>query len=170
MRREHLIKGPWIFILILLILSPAGCAGVLNPYSSEFNCPKTYNGKCVSVSEAYRESLQVREHKEEEGNDPNTCEGKSEECNTGQELAGQGPSPEDNTAGENRYYEALYKELGGLIKEPVTPLIAPPRAMRVLFLPYKGDRDELYMFRYIYFFVDRPRWVLGDYLTEEGDE
>ena len=54
---------------------------------------------------------------------------------------------------KNDYQEALYKELAGLLKEPITPVVAPPKVMRVLLLPYKGDANELYMLRYIYFFV-----------------
>lgn len=37
----------------LLIMTLTGC---LNPYAGDFNCPKTDNGKCVSVQDAYYES------------------------------------------------------------------------------------------------------------------
>jgi conjugal transfer pilus assembly protein TraV len=33
-----------------LVLS--GCAGVMNPYSSDFQCPETDKGKCVSFQTA----------------------------------------------------------------------------------------------------------------------
>jgi conjugal transfer pilus assembly protein TraV len=71
---------------------------------------------------------------------------------------------------KNDYQEALYKELAGLLKEPLTPIVAPPKVMRVLLLPYKGDSNELYMLRYIYFFVEEPKWILGDYLSGAGNE
>jgi len=35
-----------------------------------------------------------------------------------------------------------------------------------LILPYPGDDHELYMPRYVFMFVDEPRWLLGDYLRE----
>lgn len=163
---KYLIQDKGIFVLIVLIFSLTGCAGVMNPYSSDFNCPKTYNGTCVSVSDAYHESLHAEVHQGDNGNDQALCDG----CSSEKEREEQSTYPVDETTQEHQYYEALYEELTGLIKEPVTPLIAPPKAMRVLFLPYKGNSDELYMYRYIYFFVDRQTWILGDYLTDEGDE
>ncbi len=53
-----------------------------------------------------------------------------------------------------------------LLDDPVTPVVVPPTAMRVLFLPYPGDDHELYMPRYVFMFVDEPKWLLGDYLRE----
>ena len=61
----------------------------------------------------------------------------------------------------------MYKKLAGLLDEPKTPLIAPPKVMRVLLLPYKNDRD-LYMYRYAYFVVDDFRWVLDGNPALEG--
>jgi len=42
--------------------------------------------------------------------------------------------------------------------------------MRVLLLPYKGEGNELFMLRHVYFFVDEPRWVLGDSLLAIDEE
>ena len=64
------------------------------------------------------------------------------------------------------YQEEVYRKLTGLLREPVTPLVAPPRIMRVLLLPYKGEGGELFMPRYVYFMADDPRWILGGYLKE----
>jgi conjugal transfer pilus assembly protein TraV len=71
------------------------------------------------------------------------------------------------TNGEKAYQEGVYKKLAGLLEEPKTPLIAPPKVMRVLLLPYKNDRD-LYMYRYAYFVVDDFRWVLDGNPAMEG--
>ena len=71
------------------------------------------------------------------------------------------------TNGEKAYQEGVYKKLAGLLEEPKTPLIAPPKVMRVLLLPYKNDRD-LYMYRYVYFVVDDFRWVLDGTPAVEG--
>jgi len=64
------------------------------------------------------------------------------------------------------YQEEVYRKLTGLLRDPVTPLVAPPRVMRVLLLPYKGDGGELFMPRYVYFMADDPRWIMGGYLKE----
>lgn len=120
------------FLLLLLVLPLAGC---LNPYTGDFKCPKTYNGKCVSVSDAYDESL------------------------------GKAPEPGPQT-GPGLFRGALYDRMAGLLKEPEPPMVVPPKVMRVLMLPYEGQDEELYLFRYAYIFTDRPRWVLTDPLDK----
>jgi conjugal transfer pilus assembly protein TraV len=146
-----------IGLLIFLTTFLIGCASVFNPYESDFQCPETDRGKCVSVQDAYGESMQKNigtGNKDKE---------KSEKPKEGDALESQDK--------KNDYQEALYKELAGLLKEPITPVVAPPKVMRVLLLPYKGDVNELYMLRYIYFFVEEPKWILGDYLhTGAGNE
>lgn len=139
----------------LLGLLLCGCSTVLNPYQSNFNCPDTENGKCVSVQSAYRESLNPLVKSESEG-----CA----DCGKGR-PAETVASPE-----EQRYRAALLSRLTGLLREPETPMVAPPQVMRVLLLPYKGDGGELFMPRYAYFFVDRPSWILDGYLVEKGDD
>jgi len=68
------------------------------------------------------------------------------------------------------YKQSLFKRFDDLLQEPATPVVAPPQVMRVLLLPYKGDGNELYMLRHVYFFVDEPRWVLGDSLIALEEE
>jgi conjugal transfer pilus assembly protein TraV len=48
-------------------------------------------------------------------------------------------------------------------------VVVPPQVMRVLILPYTGDERELYMYRYVYMFVDEPRWLLKNPLSESGE-
>ncbi len=117
--------------LLLCAMSAFALTGCLNPYPSDFNCPDTYNGKCVSVEDAYHASRQS--------------------------LTGT-PSP----PGPGDYQEALFDRMAGLLREPETPLVVPPKVMRVLMLPYEGKEEELYLHRYAYIFTDRPRWVLAD--------
>jgi conjugal transfer pilus assembly protein TraV len=143
-----------LFVLAILL---TGCASVLNPYESDFQCPGTDRGKCVSVQDAYGESTKKNLSIE------NKDEVKSEKPQEGGVLESQHKK-------NNDYQEALYKELAGLLKEPLTPIVAPPKVMRVLMLPYKGDANELYMIRYVYFFVEEPKWILGDYLSGAGNE
>jgi hypothetical protein len=58
--------------------------------------------------------------------------------------------------------------MGGLAAGNATPMLKPSRTLRTLILPY-ADRqrpDRLYMARYVYSIIDRPAWVVGDYLVE----
>jgi len=70
----------------------------------------------------------------------------------------------------NQYRSSLFDKFNGLLKEPKTPIVAPPKVMRVLLLPYTGQENEFYMLRYVYFFVDKPRWILGDSVTADGED
>jgi conjugal transfer pilus assembly protein TraV len=70
----------------------------------------------------------------------------------------------------NQYRSALFDKFSGLLKEPKTPIVAPPKVMRVLLLPYTGQENEFYMLRYVYFFVDKPHWILGDSVTADGED
>jgi conjugal transfer pilus assembly protein TraV len=124
-----------------------GCASWINPYASDFHCPKTENGQCISVQDAYEESLKKN----------------SQYSGTKDDLSG-------NRSGA--YEKELFKKLAGMLKEPVTPMVKPPTAIRVLFTPYPGDENELYLYRYAFFFVDSPSFILGDYLKAdmEGED
>jgi len=136
-------------VLLVCLVIVTGCASVMNPYSSDFSCPETNKGKCVSVKKAYSESMETNPIEDEIDYDKDQ---------------------ETMSASEISYQDAMYQELAGLLNEPVTPIVAPPKVMRVLLLPYRGDKNELYMYRYVYFFVDKPKWVLGDYLSTETED
>jgi conjugal transfer pilus assembly protein TraV len=79
------------------------------------------------------------------------------------------PGTSDKKAGAEgtEYREALYAKMTGLLKEPATPMIAPPVALRGLIMPYRGDGNRLYQQRYVYFFVDGPRWILNEITEDE---
>lgn len=134
---------PKVFF-VSLFLAISGCS-YLTPYSSDFQCPDVDKGKCVSVNEAYKMSLNGK---------------------------GQGEKDKDNKKGNKKedaasgYKAALQEKLTDLIKNPVTPVVVPPKALRVLMFPY-ANKSELYMPRYIYILVDDPRWVVGDYLIDK---
>ena len=75
------------------------------------------------------------------------------------------------SSNKSTYQDAVYGTLNKLLDEPVTPIIAPPKVLRILFLPYKSDSNDLLMYRYAYIMVDEPKWVLGEYLNVlSGDE
>lgn len=140
----------------LLLLS--GCA-LLNPYESNFSCPETANGKCVSVQTAYKEAATPAERKTQAPH-PDVKEDECSDDNGSPSCSERKKSPARSS--EERYRSALYDKYSGLLKEPVTPIVAPPKTMRVLILPYTGQDNELNMLRYVYFFVDESRWLLGD--------
>jgi conjugal transfer pilus assembly protein TraV len=137
------MQGRYLIIASLLAICCSGC--FLNPYSSDFTCPKTANGKCVSLTDAYEESLRPKA----------TTKGsvKGDQMQT------------DSSA----YKSQLLKKLVGLIQEPTTPLVVPPTVMRGLVLPYLGDENELYSSQYVYFFIDEPSFVFGEYRDRETE-
>ncbi len=156
--RGRLVHGKLILIAALL-LSLSGCAAIgdrlLNPYSSEFQCPLADKGECIKLKDAYEKSL--RQEAEQ------TAEQEAlKEINIREEAGGNPPQSQ-----ETRYQGEVFKRLAGLLSEPETPVIVAPKVMRVLFLPYRADGNVLMMPRFAYFFLDEPQWVLGGYLSKE---
>lgn len=178
----RLLSGGLVSVLFL-----GGC-GVVNPYRSDFKCPPLDDGKCISVGEAYDEALgfgrDLTPRQDCSGEAKAPAQPPCEPCpnwpdcgNDGcEEAAGAtpapckgAPAPPPPTPSEE-YQGALYRRLAGLVKDPRTPLVAPPEVLRVWLLPYEGEGGELFMERYVYVMVQKPRWVLGTYLTvQEGE-
>lgn len=156
------------------MLLMSGCA-LLNPYESNFSCPESYNGKCVSVQTAYSESSGGVAKTKDAGSDQlhENCVPESDNfgacTESRKESVGTTPASKENGA-LTKYRAALFDKFTGLLKEPVTPVVAPPKTMRVLLLPYTGQDNEFYMLRYVYFFVDEPRWLLGDTVSSGEEE
>ena len=127
--------------IVLIMLTAVSCSTVgeaVNPYKAGFNCPFTDKGKCADVASAYSESVQ----------------GKAKEPAKS--------APRSQAIPATAYEYSRMRKLAALIEEPETPLLAPPKIMRVLLLPYKGQEKELYLYRYIYFVADDASWVLDD--------
>ena len=158
--------------LMAFALMTISCATFVNPYNEDFSCPKTFNGKCVSIAEAYDESVEgVEPEKEETEPEPCDCWDDEIDCDCEpvekKEEATETADPKQEQialpgSAEDSYRESLYGKLSRLINEPVTPMVAPPKVLRILLLPYEGSDNALYMYRYAYFFVDEPRWVLDE--------
>lgn len=55
-----------------------------------------------------------------------------------------------------------YKLLAGLLENEKKPLLQPPKILRVLLLPYRGENDELFMTRYVYLKIEDSQWILTD--------
>lgn len=207
-------------VAVLFMLN--GCSSVLNPFQSEFQCPKTANGKCISIKGAYAEDVASstdgnflpeetlpatetrRPSNSREDERPVVvvppkpcCDGKpgtgpgpdgaprqvSVGCSDCEVANSESGDNEDERLGQPRvvrtkkkdiplqdYRTASLKKVTKLLRDPVTPLVAPPLVMRVLILPYEDDDGTLNMQRFKFLMVDRPKWVLGDYLSKEEGE
>lgn len=138
------------FLVFPFLVSLTGCAFIgdklLNPYSSDFQCPLTDKGECIKLADAYEKSLKQ---------DPSL-----KEIN----IYKEGEKPVQSQ--ETRYQGEVFKKLTSLLTEPETPIIMTPKVVRVLFLPYKSDNNVLMMPRFAYFFLDEPQWTLGNYLMK----
>lgn len=139
------------FLLFAVSLILFGCGAVFNPYQSQFECPQAEKGKCVGISEAYKESLN------------STVNGT---YNVYEEIYGK-RGEMLLTPTEERYIESLYQKLTDLLKEPNTPVVMPPKVVRVLVLPYSEESNKaLYSSRYIFVLVDEPKWVLHNIIQQ----
>lgn len=142
-----------------LVLMVAGCGGIFNPYKSDFQCPMGDKGKCVSVTEAMKETVKPTQivKSAPQATDKET-----------KQLRDEASYPADS---RDIYQQEVAKKLTEFIRQPNTPLVAPPQVMRVLVLPYNASPKELYSERYIYYLLDEPRFVLSvpKYGTTTGD-
>ncbi|MGB9811442.1 MAG: type IV conjugative transfer system lipoprotein TraV [Dictyoglomus turgidum] len=134
-------------LVVFLFLLVVGCASALNPYHGEFECPQMEKGKCVSIPEAYNESINgVPKQKDKT-------------------LSLEEP-PRQTEVLVSQYQEELFKKMTQLLKEPKTPLVVPPRVVRVMILPYMSDDSkEFYSARYVYVIVEDPQWTLQNLLA-----
>ncbi len=123
---------------LLMLFLASGCAGVkdvVNPYEEDFRCrARDEAGTCLDTAAAYQEArLPV--------------------------------SPEGEPVATDAQVEAQnsrYRILAELLEEPDTPLLQPPKVLRVLLLPYRGEDNELFMTRYAFLEVERAQWVLTE--------
>lgn len=160
-------KAGLILLLCVFIFACTGCT-VFNPYEDTFACPEREKGKCVSVEDAYNESLQGVD-------ETGSCQTKvtrrgriveGESTDKSQKDGDSGCKSDEGSNIELTYQRQVFKKLSGLLEKPITPLMVPSKVMRVLFLPYKDEGNRLYMTRYIYCIVDEAQWVIGNKLPE----
>ena len=125
-----------IYVGLLILTVVAGCAPVknaVNPYEENFRCrARDSEGQCVDTPTAYRQARVP---------DPAT-----ETTSTVQ----------DEAQGER------YRAISDLLAAPETPLLNPPKILRVLLLPYRGEANELFMSRYAYLEIEPAEWVLTE--------
>ena len=156
----------------------SGCAA-LNPYDEHTYCRATdERGRCLDVVSAYTEAVGADKHLDREIGlprppSPPTGPGAGAKPPNGAPPleAREGASPAPPTAAgaelspREQYLAARDARLAELLREPETPMLAPPKLLRVLILPYKertGDFDELFLHRYTYVKVESSDFLLAD--------
>jgi conjugal transfer pilus assembly protein TraV len=124
-----------------------GCApmeNAINPYEETFKCRAGEDtGECIDTTTAYKKARypdqEVDKYIEEKPNTQNESHIKK--------LTVQ---------------DQRYKTLARLLEKPKKPLLQPPKILRVLLLPYKGEDEELFMTRYVYVKIENSKWILTD--------
>ena len=167
--RGRTIRAAAMILALPMLGVLGGCAtlgSVMSPYSEKFSCKNDDHGQCVHPDKAYADAVAGVAPK----SDPAVTRDKKllrdSKATRASDQAGRGSGKAASGAFEG-YRDSVYRELQGLIEQPVTPMLKPPRTVRTLILPY-ADRqrpDRLYMPRYVYSLVERPQWVVGDYLV-----
>lgn len=138
-----------ISILVIGVLL-AGCQAVFNPYDDTFQCPKIDDGSCTSIPDAYAQSIDEK----------NEQDGMCTECGdmeAGQPIDAATPVEDAGTL----YAQKRFERLHSLIDADTPPIVVPPEVGRMLVLSYTGTENELFGFRYVYFFVSDPSWLLS---------
>lgn len=170
-------RAAWLMPIALTVLS--GCTTIgamMSPYSEKFSCKNPDHGQCIHPDKAYADAVagvpsrsdpaithdkaMLKEH---------TKRAEHEDSTEGTPVS----SPHGKQAAKPYigYRDSVYRELQGLIDAPTTPMLRAGKTVRTLILPY-ADRerpDRLYMPRYVYSILERPQWVVGDYLVQAQD-
>jgi len=153
-----MIKSLSVVLPVMLLLILSGCSGfksVINPYEENFKCrTKDDAGKCIDTPSAYKEA---RFPEANNTDDTTTCTDAN-----GDGIPCHPPASVGNTHHQLTAQDSRYKVLSELLEEPDKPMLEPPKIMRVLMLPYKGENDELFMTRYVYLKLKESQWVLTD--------
>ena len=159
-------------LLALPLVALSACATVgsmMSPYSEKFSCKNSDHGQCIHPDQAYADAVAGRASKPDPAvtNDRKllALDAKGRARVTGRRDSRAGAPPAPATASSPR-------NVGTLIEGPGSPMLRPSRTIRTLILPYADMQrpDRLYMARYVYSIMDRPAWVVGDYLVEPGGQ
>jgi conjugal transfer pilus assembly protein TraV len=145
----------------LLLTGCTTIGSMMSPYSEKFSCKNSDHGQCIHPDTAYADAVAGVPSK----SDPSVTNDKAMLRGLMRPSAGRGRKTVE--APYVGYRDSVYRELQGLVDAPVTPMLRQGRTVRTLIMPY-ADRDKpdrLYMPRYVYSIVERPQWVVGDYLV-----
>ena len=126
-----------LLAIIVILFCVSGCAQVkdaVNPYEENFRCKaKDSEGQCLDTQAAYKEA-----------------------------RLPDGQGDENSNTSQIEAQNSRYKALTDVLEAPETPVLDPPKIMRVLLLPYKGENNELFMTRYAYLEIEPSQWVLTE--------
>lgn len=166
--------------LPLIGLCLTGCAAVgsvMSPYREKFSCKNSDHGQCIHPDQAYADALAGRPSK----SDPAVTDDRKllvhDKAHPMDERTPPAAQHAPAALASNRRGTKLpaaarpaQPNIGAVVESPSSPMLRPSRTVRTLILPYadKQRPGRLYMPRYIYSIVDRPAWVVGDYLVEPG--
>ena len=158
-----------LLLIGMALLTAAGCK-TLVPYDSKFMCEANQDyGRCMSVSDAYKEALEgpapaeAKKHPEAW----NYKQGAPKKTSTrGRKARDEYRMMQASLSGRDLYKDNEYREMAALIEQPATPIVQPPKVLRTLVVSYPNGQT-LYMPRYIVYIAEEARFVVGDYLNEE---
>ncbi len=147
---------------LVIFLNFSGCQSLFNPYDDSFQCPDVDEGGCMSIPNAYRQSLSGKSNPE------GTCS----ECRNSLEKNESGLlKSEEAEKSRALYQKKKFEILHHLIDSDKPPIVVPPEVVRVLVMSYTGDEDEMFGYRYIYFFATDPAWLLSTAMeADQGDD
>lgn len=183
MIQPHPFMQPCRKILLgLPLLALSGCAAVgsmMSPYSEKFSCKNSDHGQCIHPEKAWADAVAGRPSKSDPAvtNDRKLLAPEQTAAPVAAPAKGQIPDKALKPSGKTKDSAQIAVnpaakpspgDMGGLAAGNATPMLKPSRTLRTLILPY-ADRqrpDRLYMARYVYSIIDRPAWVVGDYLVE----
>ena len=156
-------------LLVLPLLALSGCAtmgSVMSPYSEKFSCKNNDHGQCIHPGQAYADAVAGRASR----SDPAVTHDRKLLTPNKKRARGIDMVPAKAAATPSAMAQPGQGHVGALIEAPGSPMLRPSRTIRTLILPYadKQRPDRLYMARYVYSIIDRPAWVVGDYLVEPG--
>jgi conjugal transfer pilus assembly protein TraV len=182
------MKLQYVILPLLLPALLSGCGGlgkIVNPYEENFKCrTRDDAGKCIDTPSAYQEAR----FPDADDNTEATCsdtkgnkipcpDATSDSKTFCTDIEGTAIPCPSASADESKIIvtkvsktninqlsaqNSRYKALTELLEEPDKPMLEPPKIMRVLMLPYKGESDELFMTRYVYLKLKDSQWVLTD--------
>lgn len=164
----------------------AGCR-TLAPYESRFMCEGSEDfGQCMNVQRAYDTAVQgeaangapraplweytpSRDRRARKPATPDARELRAPESAQPLRIVDASVQRTAFTPreGADLYREMQYREMAGLIEAPVTPLVKAPTVLRTLVVSYTAERT-LFMPRYVYYFADEARFVMGETLNAAG--
>ncbi len=153
-----------LFACLPFVGLSAGCTTIgsmMSPYSEKFSCKNSDHGQCIHPDKAYADAVAGVVSRSDPAVTNDKAMLRQEQQATPRAKPGKGPSAYMG------YRDSVYHELQGLVDAPVTPMLRQGRTVRTLIMPY-ADRerpDRLYMPRYVYSILERPQWVVGDYLV-----